>query len=249
MHNMKMCMENIVRWGAIVGCGGYGAWQLFDGRYGVMRWNGDWLGAFVLAIDHALIASPFLAVAYLCLCRQYRKLFLVVGVVGAIVLFGALMALPEWLGIEQYFRDNLDSIDKMRARPWLDFIAGPFFLLCLFGPIFAAAWFYRFCHRLAFRSPDDGGNGDKHAPKTQATRWLVWLGLLLVLLPPLVDLLVTFHSIAGSPTATVPPEPLNGWILMTVELCSLGVLLMFLGLVRRRPIPGAKAKTSPPNTA
>ena len=106
---------------------------------------------FFFLLFPMLVAAPFLAIAYICLRRQYRKLFLVLGVVGAIAVFGLLMALPDQMGITEYVHHNLDTIDKMRAHRWLDFLAGPFFLLCLFGPIYAAAWFYRLCRYLAYR--------------------------------------------------------------------------------------------------
>ena len=77
---MKALAKEISRWGAIVASGGFGIWLLIDAGRDVMRWNWSRLGltAFTL-IPCLAVAAPFLAVAYICLRRQYRKLFLVLG--------------------------------------------------------------------------------------------------------------------------------------------------------------------------
>ena len=62
----------------VVLCGGYGLWQLLDARRGaVAAWNGNWLDALFLLVFPLAVAAPLLAVAYICLRRQYPKLFLV----------------------------------------------------------------------------------------------------------------------------------------------------------------------------
>ena len=178
-NQMKTYAKEILRWCVIAASSGYGVWQLVEGVWRIaMRWEGGWFDVFFLLIFPALIAAPLLAVAYICFRRQYRKLFLVLGVVGAVAVFGLLMALPEWLGIETYFRDNLDSVDKMRARPWLNFVAGPFFLVCLFGPLFAGAWFYRLCRHLAYRGSPAGEKrtGRRHGPPTGSFGWAFYVG-------------------------------------------------------------------------
>ncbi len=138
---MNRYTKEILRWSAIVGFGGFGAWQLIDGRYGLMQWDGDWLGLLLRLTFNAIIAGPFLAVAYFCFRRQYRRLFLVLGVVGAFALFVSLVTLPEKLGIEKYFHDGMNA-DRMLDQPWLGLIAMLYFLVSLFGPIVVAAWFY-----------------------------------------------------------------------------------------------------------
>ncbi len=239
---MKTHTEEILRWAAIVGCGGCGAWLLFEGGYGAVRCNGDWFDLLSPIVFHALIAGPLLVVAYFCFRRRYRKLFLVLGAVGAIILFTVLASLPEQLGLHKYFRDNLGDIEKMHARPWIDFLFLPFSLLSVFGPIIVAAWFYRFCYRLAYRRSDVGEKDGRRSPKTQATRWLVCLGLLCVMLPS-VGMLLTFNSIANSPRATPSLKSVDHWFSWFVASCTLGLFLVFLGLVRRRPIgePSEKA--------
>jgi hypothetical protein len=247
---MKRYQGEIVRWAVIAVCGGYGTWELCYGRYGVLWWNGDWPSTLFLFGLHLLIAGPFLAVAYFCLRRQYRKLFLVLGVVGAVVLFGTLLMLPDRLGIGKYFHYNVATIDQMHARPWLPFVALLYHLLSLFGPIVLAAWFYRLCHRWAYRRSDCGAEGRQPAPKTQATGWLVGLGLLCMLSPPMLGMIVSFNRIAASPTATPPPvAAVSAWVGWGVGLCVFGVVLMFLGLVRRRPIPERGERSVPPENA
>ena len=212
---MKPSTENILRWIAIVGCGGFGVWQLFDAIYDVLPWNGNWLGTLFVLTVQSLIAGPFLAVAYFCLRRQYRKLYLILGVVGAFALFVGLSVLPDQLGVERLFHDN-------RAQPGFGLVVMSIVVLCLFGPIFPAAWFYRFCHRLAYRATG-GENGNARPPKTRATRWLVWLGLICVVILPVADSLFTFTRMLGDPTPTFSRDEVAGLFSRTAGMYAFGI--------------------------
>jgi hypothetical protein len=233
-NQMKTFAKGLLHWCVIVACSGLGVWQLVDAVWRITtRWEGGWLDVFFMLVFPVIVAIPLLAIAYICMRRQYRKLFLVLGVVGAVAVCGLLMALPDWLGIEKYFHDNLQSVDKMRARPWLDMLAGPFYLICLFGPIFAAAWFYRLCRRLAYRGSP--GWEEKNGVKTRATRWLVWPGVL-CMLSPIAGIAVTFSRMTQSTNAQLPAGSLDGSLYWVVGLFWVGILLIFIGLVRRQPI-------------
>ena len=142
--NMKTKGEEILRWTAIAVFGGFGAWVLLYGGYSVIiRSNVNWPAAFFPLGFLVLLASPFLAVAYICFRRQYRELFSVLGVVGAIVVFEVLISMPfHW--------HVLDSLAGLTEKsPVFAFLGLPVSLLCLFAPFYGATWFYRFCHRLA----------------------------------------------------------------------------------------------------
>ena len=234
-YQMKTPAKEILRWCIIAASGGYGAWQLvYAGWRTATRWQGGWFDVFFFLLFPMLVAAPFLAIAYICLRRQYRNLFLVLGVVGAVALFGLLMALPDHLGIERYFHDNVHDIDTMRAHPWLDFLAGPFFLLCLFGPIYAAAWFYRLCRYLAYRGSP--GWEERIRVKTRATRWLVWLGVSCMLLPATVGMIITFNRVVQSPNTPVSSELVASSLDWIIGFTTIGTLLIFLGLVHRQPV-------------
>ena len=92
-----------------------------------------------------LFSLPFYVVAYICYRRQYQQLYSVLGVVGAIAVFGVLISLPQrW-----HFFDFFDR--HLRDMPWMAFVGLPVSLLALFGPFYAAGWVFRVCRRLAQR--------------------------------------------------------------------------------------------------
>jgi hypothetical protein len=163
---MKPIVRALLRWVAIIATGGCGAWLLVDavrcGRH--LRLEGEWADVFAVFVPlfSVLRAAPCLATAYFCFRRQYRKIFLVVGIVGGLILFIELQALPEQLG---WFQD----MDRLIHREsGYGSFGLPFALLMFFVPILAAAGFYRLCYWLAY---------PESRSKTRATRWLVWLGV------------------------------------------------------------------------
>jgi hypothetical protein len=242
MANIKTLAKEVLRWGMIAATGGYGAWELIEaGRRGIrMQWRGDWsdILGFVVFLIPVIFAAPFLAVAFLCLRRQYRKLYLVLGVIGTVVIFFFPYGLPEQLGIFQFMDRHIHENHDFA------FLGLPLALLLFFGPIYAAAWFFRLCRRLTYPVPV----GAKR-PKTQATRWLVWLGVLCLVVPPTIDMLVTFNRITQSSYAPISQESIINSLRWIIGLWVIGSLLMFLGLVRRQPIPEAGEEPLPPETA
>jgi hypothetical protein len=136
--------KEILRWTAIAVFGGLAVWLLSYSDYYVIKYSdGDWFGSFFLLGFTGLCAVPFVAVAYICYHRQYRELFNVLGAVGAIVVFGVLISLPNHWHVDEFWIRRVDQ------SPWLAFLAFPVSLLCLFVPFYGATWFYRYGHRLA----------------------------------------------------------------------------------------------------
>lgn len=219
---MNTQAKEILRWAAIVLFGGYGVLQLIEAGYLAAESPSDGF-ALEFSVFGGLFALPFLAVAYFCLRRQYRQLYLVLGAVGCLAIFVALSVLPTLLGVSEFIRRH----EQENHAFGIFFL--PLVLLTLFVPVYAAAWFYRFCHRFAYP------NADKK-PKTRATRWLVWLGIVSAALPPMVGMCMTFRQITQSPNAPVPPETASHLFNWTTSLVLIGCFLVFLGLARRQPV-------------
>jgi hypothetical protein len=218
----------ILRFCAIAVAAGCAAWQFVGIAHAVAAHrNEGWAGPAFELVYHLLVAAPFLAVAYYCWRRQYRKLFLVLGAAGAIAVFVLLMLLPDWLGISEKIQ-RLDPADD----GWQFTLAGPVSLLCIFIPIFAAAWFYRLCRYLAYRGAPDCTAIRPF--KTQATRWLVWLGVLSMLLPVLWMMISLNLSLQSSDASAASGLSGNALYYMS-GLNLLGFFLIFVGLIRRRP--------------
>jgi hypothetical protein len=236
MGTIKACAREILRWAAIALCGGYGVWNLFQMGAGIVRrWNGDWFGTILALAFLLLFVSPFLAVAVICWRRRYHQLFLVIGVIGTLAIFGLLNALPEWFGMFEFFR-SMESDSPLASIGFpVGFVEVPLVLLSVFAPIYAAAWFFRFCHDLAQRTAP-GGNAAPR-PRTRATFWLVWLGVILMFVPTTVGMLLTFRLLTQSSAGEIPQQPLQDLLRWSIGLSATGILLLFLGLVRRRPIP------------
>jgi hypothetical protein len=136
--------KEILRWTAIAVFGGFAVWLLaYSDYYVIKHSDGDWFGTFFALGFSGLCAAPFVAVAYICFRRQYRELFSVLGVVGAIVVFGVLTSLPNHWHVNEFFVRRIDQ------SPAFAFLGLPVSLLCLFAPFYGATWFYRYCHRLA----------------------------------------------------------------------------------------------------
>ena len=190
---MRFAAQEILRWGAIVVFGGSGLWSLFEfGRcvFG-MRWDRDWPDTLtvilVILVPLLFVAAACFSTAYLCLRRQYRKLFLVLGAVGSVALFIELMCLPNQVGLSQFLVRLTENHD-------LTFCTLPLLLplsfAILLGPIYASAWFFGLCHRLAYSIASP-----RKPPKTRATRTLVWLGAGFVLLSLTITTTITLTTL------------------------------------------------------
>ncbi|HBO43992.1 MAG TPA: hypothetical protein DD670_08680 [Planctomycetaceae bacterium] len=143
---MSRCGSNLLRWCVIAGFGGFGVWQLVGaGHFVIARWNGDWLDAFVRCVFPVALASLSFAVAVTCLRRQYGELLSIVGALGGLAVFLVLVSLPSLLGLHEFMWRQVDE-NRM-----LVFVALPVSLIFIFGPIYAAGAFLRFCECLWHR--------------------------------------------------------------------------------------------------
>jgi hypothetical protein len=220
---MKRVVAEVVRWLVIAASGGCGIYCLCGtGQAAVAEWNRSSAFFVFLLVLMAILATPCFAVAYIVWRRAYRKLLLVLGGVGALIIYGGLIMLPGQLGMHEFM------VRHVHEDYGFAFLALPVALLSLFVPIYAAAWFFRFCRRLA--SP-----GMATGPKRQATHWLIWLGFLCIVGPWLAAMAVDFCRVTQS--GSLRPEAWPDAIQWRLGSSSIGVLLVFLGLVRRRPVP------------
>ena len=140
--------KDLMRWLAVALCGGFALCEtIFIGHYVVTHLPIDWITlSFTLAFV-ILSTSPFYTVAYICMRRQYRQLFKVAGVIGAIVVYSWINALlRHWHLLE--FRPI-----EVSEPPLATFGRVSLSLLIALGPLFIAGGIYRFCDLLAGRPP------------------------------------------------------------------------------------------------
>jgi hypothetical protein len=142
-----MKAKEALRWTAILGFAAFGFYHLVECLRVLFRSfaEGDWAWAIFALFLTAVIAGVPLAISFFAFRREYRHLTIVVAVVAAFCVGGTLISLPSRFGIQEFV------FQHTRETPWLIIIALPLSLLCLFGPFYAAAWFFRLCLRLADR--------------------------------------------------------------------------------------------------
>ena len=97
-------------------------------------------------------------------------------------------------------------------------------------------------------NPYQAGDASNAAPRTRATRWMIWAGAVTLLLAvvcvisSVFGMMSSFDTIATSPTTPDPSDLANGISsalipsVTAAPLAILGIVLMILGFVRRRPI-------------
>lgn len=231
---MKTYLQEILRWAAIVAFGGFGLWMLISMAYPLFtNRSGSAFRVFFMTLYFLVISLPSFAVVYYCFRREYRKIFLIVGLIGGIAVFAVLLRLPDWLGFHEYILNH-----KNPNETWIGILGLPLGLLFLFGPIFAAAWFFRLCRYLAYRGTDE----IKPRIKTKATGWLVAMGLCFIVAPMLVSLFM-FTSEMTSPSTPPSLDWVENRIHFMLYSGSLGTLLMIVGLAWRRPVEVQHSET------
>lgn len=92
---------NDVLWLVIVGFAGAGLYELVDGMriltaHLEIHWAVRWLFLALVAVP---CSSVLLAASYFTFRRQYHRLFTLIAVVVAILVFGSIISIPDWLGI------------------------------------------------------------------------------------------------------------------------------------------------------
>ena len=142
-----MKAKEALRWAAIFGFAAFGFYNLAECLRVLLNsfGEGDWGWAIFTIYFTAIMAGVPLAISFFAFRREYRHLTIVVAVVAAFCVFGALILLPSRFGIQDFV------FQHTREAPWLIIIALPVSLLCFFGPFYAAAWFFRLLVRLADR--------------------------------------------------------------------------------------------------
>ena len=97
-------------------------------------------------------------------------------------------------------------------------------------------------------NPYQPGTAANATPKTCATRWLVWSGIAALLLAALclvatvVGMILAFDTMASASTTPSPAELANGISIATIPsfaaapLGLLGIVLLIVGFIRRRPV-------------
>lgn len=141
---MNVHTKEVLRWLAIVASVGFALWTSTPSLIRIAtRFDGNWISlAFGFGFI-ALLTAPFYIVAYICFIRKYRELYRVLGIVGAIVIFGILISLPSDLHLYEF----LSRYHK--EMPWTLIIGIPISLFCLIGPFYAASLFIHMCNRKA----------------------------------------------------------------------------------------------------
>lgn len=225
---MRLRGQELLRWTAILLCGGFGLWQLWGiGRSFLTGGPRDAFGSFflllLLAFALSLMAASLL-IAYFAFRRQYRKLFYVLAVLGSIVVFVFLTDLPGLLGLYEYFDHHIRVHGGPPPR------SAALLLAILVLPIAGTAGFFRLCRRLI------EGKTAQPASRTRATRWLVVLGACLMLssgLVVLVDMLLALDNLTTNPSLRLTFSLWDDYVVTML----VGSLLAILGLIRRQPIP------------
>jgi hypothetical protein len=223
---MKTFAKEVLRWGAIAATGGLGVWLLVEIARSVAACHvGDALGFILLLFTiflHVLIAVPCLAAAYFCLRRQYRKVFLALGPLGSVGIFLALWILPSHFGLFKLFEppNHEDSVLALLGIPILFFQ--------FVAPVYGAMWFSTSCCHWAYP--------ELKRPKTRATRWLLGLGALCLIVPALILLVQVVNCWIHHQPLAPAAEPLHTTLRWTAGMAAIGSLLIFCGLVRRQPV-------------
>ena len=99
-------------------------------------------------------------------------------------------------------------------------------------------------------NPYQSGNAPAVAPRTRATRWMVWAGAVAILLAGIcliatvIGMMWSFEAVATT-SATPKPSDLSNGIsnallpsIVAAPLALVGIVLLILGFVRRQPVDG-----------
>jgi hypothetical protein len=157
-HRPEMKAKELLRWIATLTFGSLGIYGLVELLPFVAKWNGDILHlAVTVWMIFLLVVIPTM-LAYLIFRRRYHGICSVLAMLGAIVVWGVLMDLPRrWHWHEFISRPMFDS-------PLLGLVSLGLSLLFLLGPFYGAAWFFRFCMRLAARYLPEAAHGTWPSP-------------------------------------------------------------------------------------
>lgn len=143
-YSMTGKIKNLLRQLIAVGLAGVGIFSLAVILVSALQSNGDWFTLGLLAVMAFLLVLIPCGMGYLVYQRRYHELCSVLAMLASIAMFFILSSLPRRFG----WYSGLDWLDQTTA---LGFLGIWMSLLLLFGPFFAAAWFYGMCIRLTDR--------------------------------------------------------------------------------------------------
>jgi len=128
----------LVRWLAIGGVATYGIYVLIEGILFLEQLRDDhWAWRWLFYMPMVVVpTSVLLMVSYFIFARQYRPLCTLIAVVAAVVAFGCISSVPEWIGVVEWLVDP--GVGGVR---W--FVGGGISIAALVGAWLAAWWVYR----------------------------------------------------------------------------------------------------------
>lgn len=145
--------NNVLRWLLITVFAGVGVWFSWESMFalhgGFVRAS-DWLEAVGTLLFTAMFTLPIcgfpILVAYCTYKRQYQRLCMLAGGVSALVVFFAIIALPEKLNLYAPKSSNseviLSEITLLQGLG-IEILQGVFVLGCFVYSFKAADWVYR----------------------------------------------------------------------------------------------------------
>jgi hypothetical protein len=96
-----------------------------------------------------LFSSPLFFIAHSCFRRRFDRVVLVLAFFASVVLWAVLFSVPRSLGLDSLFDPRHHTASSPLRN--LPFVLGAlmYSLLHLFGPVWAATWFFRAVVRFA----------------------------------------------------------------------------------------------------
>jgi uncharacterized membrane protein HdeD (DUF308 family) len=134
---MQTKTRNLIRWLAIGGFAACGIYMLIEGILSVVQMRDDHWAWWLFFVPLVVIqSSVLLMVSYFIFARQYRRLCTLIAVVAAVVAFGCIIRVPEWIGVIKWLEDP--GLGNVR---WL--VGSSISIAALVGAWLIARWVYR----------------------------------------------------------------------------------------------------------
>lgn len=144
---MKGKLKQILRWLTIAIFSGVGGYLLVTSLWSIVtHFNHDWGFTIAMVALTLLVSGIPLAEAYFTFRRYFQELVSLAAMTGAIVVWWLCISLPQYFGVLRFLKLPPDH-----HWSWLGILGLPVCLFLLFGPIYAAVWFYRACLRISDR--------------------------------------------------------------------------------------------------
>jgi len=133
-----MIAKRILRWLAIAGFGTYGTYSFVSNVLHIsaqpdVHWA---VFCFFLLPFLLVYCGTFIAIAYFIGRRQYQHLCTLISALAAVIVFGFLISLFNWFGLQE-------RLLALRDSPWFMLML-PLSFSALLMPFYAARWTYRY---------------------------------------------------------------------------------------------------------